>query len=82
MKWTLFEQAMALQLPSFAAEHSKSCPLGTGRGPWGCIAVQQAVEVFIYIVLFFTEDMHTPSMLYSQWLRNSCTQFLWLHEAD
>lgn len=65
MEWTRFEQAIALQLPSPVAECSRSCPSGTCLKPSGSTAVREAVEMFIYIVLFYRRHAYSIDVVFT-----------------
>lgn len=65
MEWTRFEQAIALQLPSPVAECSRSCPSGTCLKPAGSTAVREAVEMFIYIVLFYRRHAYSIDVVFT-----------------
>lgn len=56
---------MTLQLPSPAAERSRSCPSGTSLKPVWSIAVREAVEMFIYIVLFYRRHAYSIDVVFT-----------------
>lgn len=62
MKRTQFEQAMAPQLRCRAQQVP---PIGHRSWPEGRVAVQEAVEVFIYIVLFYRRHAYSIDVVFS-----------------
>lgn len=65
MEWTRFEQAMALQLLSPAVELQQVLPTGHMSQARGSIAVREAVEMFIYIVLFYRRHAYSIDVVFT-----------------
>lgn len=53
------------QLPSPVAECSRSYPSGTCLKPVGSTAVREAVEMFIYIVLFYRRHAYSIDVVFT-----------------